>query len=204
MEKLNHINELKEFYKQSKNKISQVDVPNLQFLMIDGTRGPNNNPDYTDGVGALYKLAYTLKFMVKNGEMAIDYKVMPLEGLWWADNMAEFNLEDRENWKWTAMIMQPDFITQELFSKALEEALKKSDNQKLNEVRLDSYHEGLSMQIFHQGPYGEMERDSINKLHAEIEKEGYQLSGRHHEIYLNSPQRTAPENLNTIIRQPMR
>lgn len=204
MKKINHINEFGAYYKQRKNIVSTVDVPEMKFLMIDGTKGPNENPDYSDSVGALFKLAYTLKFMVKKGKLAIDYKVMPLEGLWWADNMAEFNLKNRDNWKWTAMIMQPDFITQEMFSLAVEQSMEKSDNPKLEMVRLESFTEGLSMQIFHQGPYGEMERDSIEKLHQQIENEGYQLTGKHHEIYLNSPGRTAPENLKTIIRQPMK
>jgi len=204
MKKINHLKELDAYYKQRKNIVSLVEVPEMQFLMIDGTKGPNENPDYTDSVGALYKIAYTLKFIVKKGEMAVDYKVMPLEGLWWADNMANINLNNRDNWKWTAMILQPDFISQEMFAKAHRQAKKKSDNPKLEFVRLESFTEGLSMQIFHQGPYGEMERNSIEKLHKKIEEEGFQLTGKHHEIYLNSPGRTAPENLKTIIRQPMK
>lgn len=204
MEKINHIKELSNLYKHEKNKISTVDVPEMQFLMIDGTKGPNDNPDYVEAVGALYKVAYTLKFMVKNGPLAIDYKVMPLEGQWWTDNMAEFSLHNRENWKWTMMIMQPEFITSEMFFQASEQVKMKADNPKLDMVRFDSFKEGLSMQIFHQGPYGEMERDSINHLHDEIAEKGFQLTGKHHEIYLNSPRRAAPENLKTIIRQPMK
>ena len=136
--------------------------------------------------------------------MQIDFKVMPLEGLWWAKDMSQFGLENRENWLWTMMVMQPDFITRKMFEKCIVEVKEKKNNPKIDDVRFESYHEGLSMQIFHQGPYGEMERENILKLHNQIKTEGYQLRGKHHEIYFNSPIKTAPENLKTIIRQPMK
>ncbi len=203
MEKINHLKELSAIYKQLKRKISLIEVPELQFLMIDGSKTPNENPDYADSVAALYKVAYTLKFMVKRGSIAIDYKVMPLEGLWWAEDMSAFNLENRDNWKWTMMIMQPKFIKSDMFTFAVEESKKKTGNSKLDMIRLETLTEGLSMQIFHLGPYGEAERETINKLHAHISSKGYSMRGKHHEIYVNSPRRTTPENLKTIIRQPV-
>ena len=115
MEKLNHINELKDFYKQPKNKVSLVKVPQMQFVMIDGVKDPNLNPEYSDAVSALFSVAYKIKFKVKKGPLSVDYKVMPLEGLWWADDMGKFSLDNRTNWKWTMMIMQPNFITEEVF-----------------------------------------------------------------------------------------
>jgi len=205
MEKVNHIKEFSLLYKQPKNKISIVDVPSLNFLIIDGKGDPTDNPDYSEAVSALYSTAYKLKFAIKKGPQAVDYKVMPLEGLWWADDMTLFNLENRLNWRWRMMIMQPEYITEDLFKTVIASLKeKKKELLKLDDVRFETYQEGLCMQIFHLGPYGEGERETINKLHSHIQSEGYQRVGKHHEIYFNSPLRTAPENLKTIIRQPIK
>jgi len=204
MIKINHIKEFSYLYKQPKNKISIVDVPPLNFLMIDGEGDPTDNPDYSEAVSALYSTAYKLKFAIKKGPQAVDYKVMPLEGLWWADDMTSFNLENRSNWRWRMMIMQPEYITEDLFKTIIASLKEKIEYQKLEDARFETYQEGLCMQIFHLGPYGEEERETINKLHSHIESEGYQRVGKHHEIYFNSPLRTAPENLKTIIRQPIK
>ncbi len=204
MEKINHINEFKSIYKQPKNKISLVDVPPLNFLMNDGTGDPNDNPDYSEAVSALYAVAYKLKFAIKKGPQAIDYKVMPLEGLWWAEDMSLFTLENRSDWKWRMMIMQPEYITEDLFITNVSSVKEKKGLPKLEDLQFETFQEGLCMQIFHLGPYGEGERETINKLHTYIESEGYQRIGKHHEIYFNSPLRTAPEKLKTVIRQPVK
>jgi len=203
MAAINYIKELSAFYSQPKGKISLVRLPAFNYLMIDGICSPNDNPEYSEAVAALYAVAYKLKFSVKKGFMGIDYKVMPLEGLWWADEMSQFTLENRENWLWTMMIMQPEFVTQDMVTESVEEVKQKKDPPKLEKVRFENYKEGLCMQIFHLGPYGEGERDTIAKLHDRIEEDGYRRVGKHHEIYFNSPLRTAPENLKTIIRQPV-
>ena len=204
MQKINHIKEYAQLYNQPKSKVSLIEVPSLNFLMIDGKGDPNNNLAYSEAVGAIYSIAYKLKFMIKNGPLAVDYKVMPLEGLWWAEEMTLFNLEDRSNWQWRMMIMQPEYINDDLFDTAFDFVKKKKDPPKLDEVQFKSFQEGLVMQIYHQGPYGDGERETIEKLHAQIETDGYKLSGKHHEIYFNSPLHTAPENLRTIIRQPVK
>ena len=126
-------------------------------------------------MGALYGVAYTLKFSVKKGPLQIDYKVMPLEGLWWTEDMSEFTLEDRGNWLWRMMIMVPDFITPEMVAQSIEDVRKKKNPPRLDEVRFESFEEGLSAQIFHLGPYGEAERPSVEKLHAYIKENGYAL-----------------------------
>ena len=203
MKKVNHIKELSHIYTQPKKKISLVDAPPLNFLMINGTGDPNDNPDYSEAVSALYSVAYKLKFAIKKGPQAIDYKVMPLEGLWWAEDMTLFTLENRSNWHWSMMIMQPEYITEDLFRTTVTSMREMKELPKLDDLRFETYHEGISMQIFHLGPYGEGERETINKLHTYIETEGYQRVGKHHEIYFNSPLRTASENLKTIIRQPV-
>jgi hypothetical protein len=202
MKTLDLIKHFQQFYQQPKNKISLVHLPRMNFLMIDGSGSPNNNPDYSDAVGALYAVAYSLKFTVKKGPLQIDYKVMPLEGLWWAEDMVEFSLEDRGNWLWRMMILQPDFISAEMVSQAVAEVRKKKNPPRLDEVRFEAFEEGPAAQIFHIGPYGEAERPAVEKIHIYLEENGYRLHDRHHEIYLNSPQRSDPAKLKTIIRQP--
>ena len=202
MEQIDHKKELSKFYNQPKNSISIVDLPAMNFLMIDGTGSPNENSSYSEAVGALYAVAYHLKFTVKKSALQIDYKVMPLEGLWWADDMREFRLDNRNNWLWRMMIMQPDFITADMARESIEAVREKKNPPRLDEVRFESFKEGLSGQIFHSGSYGEAERPTIERLHHYLFDNGYKLSGKHHEIYLNSPLKTVPAKLRTIIRQP--
>jgi hypothetical protein len=170
-------------------------------LMIDGQGDPNISKDFQEGAEALFSLSYTLKFMIKKGERGIDYAVMPLEGLWWTDNMAEFNVENKDAWKWTLMIMQPEYITPEYVKTAIEAVKKKKDLPALPNVRFEVYREGQAAQIMYIGPYSE-EGATIEKIHAAIRERGSELRGKHHEIYLGDPRRTAPEKLRTIIRQP--
>ncbi len=127
---------------------------------------------------------------------------MPLEGLWWAEDMALFGADGKEDWQWTMMIMQPDVVTQEFFDLMVSETMKKKPLPGLERLRLERFHEGLCVQIMHIGPYS-AEGPNIQKLHHFIAENGYRLCGRHHEIYLGDPNRSAPEKLRTIVRQPM-
>lgn len=202
--KIDYTKTLGNLYQQSRKEISIVEVPPMNFLTIQGRGDPNGNEEYSQAVGALYGLAYTLKFAVKKGPSSIDYGVMPLEGLWWEEDMRNFNLDDRTNWQWQMMIMQPKVINSELFTQAVAEVRRKKNPPKLDEVKFEHFEEGMCAQIFHAGPYGEAERPTTDKLHAFISEQGYEKTGRHHEIYFNSPLRTAPEKLKTVIRQPIR
>lgn len=201
MKKMDLKKELKHLYRPSAKEPSVVDVPPMSFLMVDGAGDPNSSQEYQEAVSALYSVAYSLKFMVKKGEAAVDYGVMPLEAVWWADD-ARFDLEDKDTWLWTAMIMQPEYVTQALFEEALVQVEKKKDPPALSRVRFESFHEGLSAQIMHIGPYAE-EEPTVERLHNFIAQGGHQLRGRHHEIYLSDPNRTAPHRLKTVIRQPI-
>jgi len=203
MEKMDHKKELRHLYAPSPKKVSAVDVPPMSFLMIDGEGDPNTSEAYREVVGALYAVSYTLKFMIKKSEAAIDYKVMPLEGLWWTDDMSQFSVEDKGAWKWAAMIMQPDFVTAELVQTAKDQARKKKGLAAIAQIRFEVFHEGQAAQVMHIGPYAE-EAPTIEKLHEFIAAQESELAGRHHEIYLSDPNRTAPEKLKTIIRQPFR
>jgi hypothetical protein len=196
--------ELKHLYRPSAKTVSVVNVPSMKFLMIDGRGNPNISPQYAQAVEALFALAYALKFKIKKSEAGVDYAVMPLEGLWWTEDMSQFNLNDKEAWQWTMMIMQPDYITADLLAKALPEVEKKrNNNAALKTVRFESYHEGLSAQIMHNGSYAE-EAPTIALLHDYIIQDGNKLRGKHHEIYLNDPRKTQPTKLLTVIRQPFK
>ena len=191
----------KALYQPPPNQVVLVDVPVMNFLMIDGSGDPNTSEDYQEAITVLYGLAYTLKFAIKK-QRGIDYPVMPLEGLWWADDMALFSAERKEDWKWTMLLMQPEYVTSEQFERAREQVAKKKPSPALAKVRLESFHEGWSAQILYLGPYS-AEGPTIAGLHAFIKEQGYTLRGKHHEIYLGDPRRSAPEKLRTIIRQPI-
>jgi len=193
--------ELKHLYNPSSKQIAIVDVPEMNFLMIDGQGDPNTSVAYRNAVEALYAVSYTLKFMVKQGYQAVDYAVMPLEGLWWVDDMTQFSMHDKDAWKWTSMIMQPEYVTAELFQEALRQVKKKKDLPALSGMRFESFHEGQAAQILYFGPYSD-EGPTIERIHRFILEQGRRLRGRHHEIYLSDPRRTAPPKLKTVIRQP--
>jgi hypothetical protein len=179
-----------------------VDVPELSFLMIDGHGDPNRSPRYQAAVEALYAVSYTLKFAIKRAG-GPDYTVAPLEGLWWTQDMASFSVEDKSDWDWAMMIMQPTEATPELVEQTAREVAQKKQLPAAAELRLQRYAEGASAQILHLGPYAD-EGPTIARLHAFIHEHGCQMRGKHHEIYLADPRRTAPERLRTIIRQPVR
>jgi hypothetical protein len=206
LEKLDLRKELKYLYVPSPKQVVEVDVPAMNFLMIDGKGDPNTAPEYKEAVEALYGLSYTLKFASKK-TLGIDYSVMPLEGLWWMEDMGQRYGEidftaDKNRWLWTMLIMQPDPITPAMVEAARDELFRKKAPPALDKVRFERFHEGLSAQIMHLGPYS-AEKPTIDRIHAYIAEHG-ELTGRHHEIYLGDPRRTQPEKLRTVIRQPMR
>ncbi len=203
MAKVDLKKEMKEFYNPSKKEFVIVDVPDMSFAMIDGVGDPNTSKEYQDSVDALYSVSYTLKFMIKKQNELLDYVVMPLEGLWWADDMGAFLAMDKDQWKWTSMIMQPDFVKQDKFTAAVKEAQEKKDLPGLAKIRFESFAEGLSAQIMYIGPFAD-EGPTIEKLHSFIKDNGYDLRGKHHEIYLSDPRRTAPEKMRTVIRQSIK
>jgi hypothetical protein len=193
--------ELRAFYSAPEGEPETVDVPPMDFVMVDGKGDPNDNQEFVEAMEALYGLAYTLKFMLKRGPEPMDYTVMPLQGLWWADDMEVFAMDHRGEWSWTLMIMHPPEVTEEHFEAAREELRRKKGPAAVDKLRFERYHEGPSAQIMHLGPYSE-EAPTIAKLHEFIKDGGHQFRGKHHEIYLGDPRRSAPEKLRTIIRQP--
>lgn len=205
-EKLDLRKTLKHLYNPPSKKVVEVDVPAMNFLMLDGSGDPNTALEYQQALEALYGMAYTLKFASKKA--GLDFTVMASEGLWWLDDMGakygDFDFTaDKSRWRWTMMIMQPDAITPAMVDAAVAELRHKKNPAALDKVRFERFHEGLSAQIMHMGPYS-AEKPTIDRLHAYIAEQGCEPRGKHHEIYLGDPRRTAPEKLRTVIRQPMR
>jgi hypothetical protein len=200
MEMVDLKKELKQLYNPSSKEVTIVDVPEMNFLLIDGEGSPSS-PKYMEAIQTLFPLAYALKFMVKKGK-GVDYGVLPLEGLWWMDDMTQFSVERKNEWKWTAMIMQPKYVTEADFKEAVEQVRKKK-LPALDKVHFECFHEGKAAQIMHIGPFS-AEGPNIQKIHEAIKASGHQLSGKHHEIYLNDPSKTEPEKLKTVLRQPMK
>jgi len=201
MTKMDLQKELKHLYHPSAKEVVLVDVPTMYYLMVDGEGDPNNSLAFSDAVEVLFAVSYTLKFKVKKGPLAIDYGVMPLEGLWWADDMSRFSIEDKTNWKWTLMIMQPEFITKEMIDTAISEVKKKKNPAAISRIRFEALSEGKCAQILHVGPFSE-EGPTIEKIHQFIAAQGNRI-GKHHEIYLSDIKKADPAKWKTVIRQPI-
>lgn len=203
MDKVDYKKKLKEFYGAKVGKPVVVQVPKMNFIMIDGKGDPNTSQDYIDAIQTLYPVAYTIKFTSKL-MYGKDFGVMPLEGLWWTENMADFSTEDKSNWLWTAMIMQPDVVTEDIYNQAVTQVRERKSPKSLDKLRFGSYDEGRAAQVMYIGPYSD-EGSTIQDLHKFIKEQDGKLdesNKHHHEIYLGDPRRTDPSKLKTIIRQP--
>ncbi len=209
--KLDLKKQFKELYSPSAKECSLVQVPSLQFAMIDGQieagRMPGDSPAFAEGIGALYGASYTLKFMSKKrAEDPIDYGVMALEGLWTTPaGGADYIGSDQ--WMWTLMIMQPDHIGPGMFADAVDQLRKKyvkdkKDPAVLDRLRLERFEEGLCVQVMHIGPYSD-EPATLMRMGEFAGRNGYAFTGAHHEIYLGDPRAAKPENLKTILRHPV-
>ncbi|KAA3609720.1 MAG: hypothetical protein D8M58_09265 [Calditrichaeota bacterium] len=207
MQKFDYKKELKHLYKPSVKNIETIDVPKMNFLMVDGHGDPNKEKSFEEAITVLYSVSYTLKFMIKKGEVEIphgqvlDYVVRPLEGLWWAEDMMDFDKGNKDNWSWTLMIAQPDVADSEMVATAINKAKSKKPLLEFEKLNFKDFTEGRSAQIMYMGPYSD-EGPTIKKIHHYIKEQNGSLSGKHHEIYLSDLRRTAPEKLKTIIRQP--
>lgn len=190
-------------YRAKRDRFRIVEVPDMQYLMIDGHGDPNTSPVFTAAVEALYPVAYKLKFASKR-DLERDYVVMPLEGLWWADDMDSFtSARDKSRWNWTLMIMVPDWTDREMFAAAVEQAGAKKCPARLDDVRLEMLSEGRCVQTLHIGSFDD-EAALLARMHDEfIPGNGLRMAGRHHEIYLSDFRKVAPEKLRTVLRQPV-
>jgi hypothetical protein len=206
MEKLDLKKQYAHLYKPRHNRVTVVDVPVFKFAILDGAieegQSPGTSPAFQQAMEALYGISYTIKFLSKySKENPIDYTVMALEALWWVED-GDFDIKVPSNWRWTAMLMQPDHISSELFQAGLEQVSKKKPNPAFDLLRFETFHEGLAMQTMHIGPYAE-EPATLEKMDAFAQENGYIYRGKHHEIYLGDPRRAKPENLKTVLRHPV-
>jgi hypothetical protein len=202
----------KSLYQPSAKKIELLQVPKLQFAMIDGAieKGsePGKSPTFAEATQALYSLSYTLKFMFKKRKAnAVDYPVMALEGLWWVED-GFFDITVKDNWFYTLMILQPEIVTSEIFEEAREQVRKKKgENDMLNKVRLTHFEEGLCVQTMHIGPYA-TEPVTIERMREFTAENNLQdrvgpAGGKHHEIYLSDPRKAVPDKMKTVLRHPV-
>ncbi|MCX6808572.1 MAG: GyrI-like domain-containing protein [Candidatus Berkelbacteria bacterium] len=202
MAKIDYKKELRELYSPKSDKISEVKVPWMNFIIIDGKGDPNKEGEFQQAIESLYPVAYGIKFAVKK-DSGVDFGVMPLEALWWAENMKDFDPDkgNRDNWLWSAMIMQPKEVTANIFEKIVNEVKTKKNLPLIERIRFESIEEGEAVQIMHIGPFSQ-EGPNILRLHQAIAEKGAKLTGKHHEIYLSDMRRVAPEKLKTVLRQP--
>ncbi len=200
MRKVDLKKEFRHLYLPTAKDVVEVEVPALRFLMIDGEGDPNVSPAYAQAVEALFSVSYTAKFKVKKLS-AIDYAVMPLEGLWWADDLSAFVANDRSKWKWSMMLMQPEFVDEAVIRESIEDVWRKKGLHAVRRLRLEDFAEGTCAQTLHVGPFSE-EGPTIQRVHDFIAARSA-LRGRHHEIYLSDIRRADPRRWKTVIRQPM-
>lgn len=192
-------------FRARRGQFRVLEVPPARYLMIDGRGDPNTDPSYLAAIAALYPVAYTLKFASRN-DHGRDYVVPPLEGLWWAGDMASFtDARDKSVWNWTLMLQVPGWLREQDTTAAAEKVRrKKTAPERLDDLRTGVLDEGLCVQTLHVGPY-DAEGPVLAEMHHEfIPAHGLEMTGRHHEIYLGDPRRAAPEKLRTILRQPVR
>ena len=203
--------DLKSLYLPSAKKVEILQVPPLQFAMIDGAiekgEAPGSSPQFQEATQAMYGIAYTLKFMLKKRKThAVDYPVMALEGLWWVEN-GIFDIAVKDNWFYTLMILQPSVVTPDIFEEGRAELRRKrGDSAALGQLRLATFEEGWCMQIMHIGPYA-TEPATVERMKAYAAENGYRdrvgLGGKHHEIYLGDPRKADPAKLKTVLRHPV-
>lgn len=202
MEKIDVRRTMKALYAPANREFAPIVVPAIRFVMIDGAGDPNTHPDYARAVQWLYAVSYSAKFAVKTSR-AVDYVVPPLEGLWYSDDPGDFVARRKDKWRWTAMIMLPEWVDAEIQATAQAKAAAKLGTAP-ESLRVAVLDEGLCLQALHIGSYDD-ESPILADLHDRLMPEmGFDFAGPHHEIYLSDPRRTAPEKLRTILRQPVR
>jgi len=189
-------------YATPRDRFVPVDVPAMQFVMVDGAGDPNTASAYKQALEWLYSTSYAMKLAARAAGRR-DYVVPPLEGLWWAEDPADFVARRKDRWHWTMMIMAPDCVGRPLFETAVEKAKKKFGTPPPS-LRFEHFDEGRCLQILHIGSYDD-EAPTLAKLHDEVmPSQGLTFAGHHHEIHLSDPRRTEPAKLKTLLRQPVK
>jgi len=191
--------ELARFYRPPADYVEILRIPRMKYIMVDGGGSPESD-DFHQAIGTIYNVAYTMKFRSKK-LLKKDYNVMALEGLWWSEG-GGFDVDKRNSWQWTLMVVLPEFVTPKLFADSVKEVKAKKNPPGLEKAHLVPFAEGLCAQTMHVGPYS-TESETIARLDAFVKDRGYKMVGKHHEIYMGDPRRAAPSKLKTIIRHPI-
>lgn len=190
---------------RAKSEPDTIYADPMLFIKIDGEGAPEDRA-FQEAVQAIYGLVYSIKFWDKKHKAPKAYdkfSISPLETIWWMKGDSQFDMNRPKDWEWTALIRVPDFITQEFFEEVVEEVSSVKASGIYKKARLETMHEGLCVQIMHIGPYSS-EKSSLDKMINYARNKGYEVYGRHHEIYFNDPRRTVPEKLKTILRYPIK
>jgi len=193
--------EFNRLYRSSEDTVDVVEVPPMNFLMIDGPGGGDPYRDFRDSIEAIYTVTYALKIVIGKAVIGFEYAVMPLESLRWTDTSGS-PAEGSDRPRWRLMIVQPEYVGPDLYTEVLKKVEMKISPRKLHEIRFERFAEGLSAQTMHVGPYSE-ETESMSRLHRAIQEKGYRMRSKHHEIYLSDPGKVLPSQLRTILRQPV-
>ena len=202
MDKIDFKKKFSTLYSAPTGNFASINVPVMQFVKIDGIGDPNRDPAYKRAIEWLYSVSYAMKFAAKT-KLQRDYVVPPLEGLWLADNPDDFVGRRKHLWRWTMMIMVPEFVDRSLYEAALAKTRDKL-GEPPQSLRLEPLDEGRCLQTLHVGSYDD-EGPTLAKLHNEIMPEkGLTFAGPHHEIYLSDARKTPPEKLRAILRQPVK
>ena len=201
MIKVDYKKTLKSLYSASTERVDFVDVPAFNFVSVKGKGDPQAKL-FQNAIKTLYAVAYKIKFAVKKTK-EFDYVVPPLQCLWWADDVSDFSDNNRHNWQWQLLIMQPQIVDADVFKEVIEVvATKKNALIAIDEVCLQNLTEGKCAQTLHIGSFREVDK-SIARLHSTIKENGHTLTGKYHEIYMSDFRRVTPDRYRTIIRQPM-
>ena len=200
MEKIDLKKEFKHLYKPSAQEVVEVEVPAFKYLMVDGIGDPETSSDYAQAIEALFAVSHATKAIYKK-QFDKNYVVMPLEGLWWADDLSVFETGDKSQWQWTLMIMQPDFVGNDIIDTAMTEVQIKKSLPALAKMRLETLAEERCAQIMHVGPF-DQQGPTIEKVRHFIDSRALR-TGKHHEIYLSDIKRADPKNWKTVVRHQM-
>jgi len=195
--------EFNRLYRAHARRIDEVDVPAMKFLMVDGSCQGSNYHEFRNGIEGLFTLSQGMKAAIARTRIGFEYAVMPLECLWWVRGKGDYTPENREEWKWILMMVQPEYVTSALAREVLAAMDRSKALPGISKVRYGVFAEGLSVQTLHNGPRSE-KWTTLSRLRAFIEKKGFQIRGRHHEIYISDPRTVTPERIKMIIRLPIR
>ncbi len=195
--------ELAHLYAPDADAITLVEVPELSFILIDGSGEPGQSKDFRSAIKTLRYVSFALIFNLRERRPDLSYAVMPLETLFAGTPAGALSIGEPDGWQWRSMVAMPDVVTIEFVKETLIEVEQAKKAKDVDKVRFERVAEGHAVQLLHEGPFTD-EGHSIRRLHDYIAQHGLTVSGAHHEIYLTDPERVLPHRRRTILRQPVR